>query len=430
MTKCRLCEGEIGTDRSDHTVHVCVVKAAVRPDGCWLDGTSPMKALCAGSLTFAPTQQFEDRAVAFRKIGEAIDKSELHLRNALLSLTAEQRFELMRRACPELKVKLSPLLADVRTEKVKPPDREPFIPDDLPDGLKLELIRYRDRLKRRHELLLKRGHSRSPRYLSELMKMPVRLARFLQGEGITSWDGMRKRDIVSFLAANPLVRPTALARLLRAIGEDKPFSDRRGRYVRGRTASKPSPLQEVLSPAELDAALADIKESQSDVEYAAAWLVGKLGMTAAAAHGLTANLLRLDEGGRLVIRPAKVWVVVPKSVSKILMKVADEVAPGWSSAKDNEFEFIRLFDQKLPKLDDFRSEVLGGDARRLRASAVYTAMLRGTLDRVTLNQTMGVSIATITSIERHLSADMHRKVDPALVAERNKVLRGDDDGAD
>jgi hypothetical protein len=385
--------------------------------------------MCAGALTYTPTQHFEDRAIAFRKIGDAIDKSDLHLRNALLSLTPEQRFELMRRACPELKVKLSPLLVDLQTEKVKPPDREPFIPDDLPEGLKAELIRYRDRLKRRHELLLKRGHSRSPRYLSELLKMPVRLARFLQAEGITSWDGMRKRDIVSFLAANPLVRPTALTRLLRAISEDKPFSERRGRYVRGRTASKPSPLQEVLSPAELDAALAGIKESRSDVEYAAAWLVGKLGMTAAAAHGLTADLLRLDETGRLVIRPAKVWVVVPKSIAKILAKIADEVAPGWSAASANEFEFIRLFDGKLPKLDDFRGDVLGGDARRLRASAVYTAMLRGNLDRVTLNQTMGVSIATITSIERHLSSDLHRKVAPELVAARNKVLRGDD-GAD
>jgi hypothetical protein len=425
MRKCRLCDCEIVTTRPDQDAHVCVVKAAVHPDGCWLDGTSALKAMCADSMTFVPTKQFEDRAIAFRKIGDAIDKSELHLRNALLSLTPEQRFELMRRACPELKVKLSPLMADVRVEKIKPPDREPYIPDDLPEGLKSELVRYQERLKRRHALLLKRGHSRSPKYLSELIKMPVRLARFLQAEGITSWDGMRKRDIVSFLAANPLVRPTALTRLLRAIAEDKPFSERRGRYVRGRTASKPSPLQEVLGPAELDAVLAGIKESRTDVEYAAAWLVGKLGMTAAAAHGLTADVLRLDEVGRLVIRPSKVWVVVPKSVAKTLMKVADEIAPGWNSATDNEFAFIQLFDQKLPNINDFRSEVLGGDARRLRASAVYTAMLRGNLDRVTLNQTMGVSIATITSIERHLSADMHRKVDPAVVAERNKVLRGD-----
>lgn len=426
MTQCRLCEGDIGTNRADQPVHVCAVKAAVRPVVCWLDGKSAMKAMCARSMSFVPTKHFEDRAIAYREIGEAIDKSDLHVRNALLGLSAAQRFELMRNACQELRVRLSPLLADVQTEKVKPPDLEPFIPDDLPEGLKSELIRYRDRLKRRHELLLKRGHTRSRRYLSELLKLPVRLARHLTGEGITSWDAMRKRDIVGFLAANPLVRPTALTRLLRAIGEDKPFSDRRGRYVRGRTASKPSPLQEVLSPAELEEVLAGIKESSTEVEYAAAWLVGKMGMTAAAAHGLTADMLKLDDTGRLVIRPAKVWVVVPKSIARILIKVADEMAPGWRTAQGGEYEFIRMFDKKLSKLDDFRSGVLAGDARRLRASAVYTAMLRGNLDRVTINQTMGVSIATITSIERHLSVDLHGKVDPAIVAERNKVLRGDD----
>lgn len=426
MTQCRLCEGDIGTNRADQPVHVCAVKAAVRPVGCWLDGKSAMKVMCARSMTFVPTKHFEDRAIAYREIGEAIDKSDLHLRNALLGLSAAQRFELMRNACQELRVRLSPLLADVQTEKVKPPDLEPFIPDDLPEGLKSELIRYRDRLKRRHELLLKRGHTRSRRYLSELLKLPVRLARHLNGEGITSWDAMRKRDIVGFLAANPLVRPTALTRLLRAIAEDKPFSERRGRYVRGRTASKPSPLQEVLSPAELEDVLAGIKESSTEVEYAAAWLVGKMGMTAAAAHGLTADMLKLDDTGRLVICPAKVWVVVPKSIARILIKVADQMAPGWRTAQGGEYEFIRLFDKNLSKLDDFRSGVLAGDARRLRASAVYTAMLRGNLDRVTINQTMGVSIATITSIERHLSVDLHGKVDPAIVAERNKVLRGDD----
>jgi len=142
MRKCQLCDCEIVTTRPDQDAHVCVVKAAVHPDGCWLDGTSALRAMCADSMTFVPTQQVEDRAIAFRKIGGAIDKSELHLRNALLSLTPEQRFELMRRACPELKVKLSPLMADVRVEKIKPPDREPYIPDDLSEGLKSELVRY------------------------------------------------------------------------------------------------------------------------------------------------------------------------------------------------------------------------------------------------------------------------------------------------
>ena len=427
MSKCKLCEGNIRLDRPNHDAHVCALKSAIRPHECWQNDTSKMKALCASSLTYNPVSKFEDRAFAFRQIGEAIDKSELHLRNALLGLSLVQRYELMKRASPDLKVKLSPLLADIQSEKLQPPKRNPKVPDDLPEGLKAELILYKERLKRRHDLLIKRGHDRSQRYLSDLMKSPIRLARYLQKKGITSWDAMKKRDIVDFLSENPLVRPTALTRLLRAITEDKPFRERRGRYIRGRAASKSTPLQEVLSPDELEQVLTGIKNTRNEVEYIAAWLVCKLGMSAKAASGLTADLLKLDEDGRLVIRPAKVWVVVPKSVARIFSKIADEMAPGWRTAKDNEYAFIHIFDGKLPSIETFRRDVLGGDARRLRASAVYTAMLQGNLDRVTLNQTMGVSIATITSIERHLSVDIHRKLDPELVAERNKVLRGDND---
>ncbi len=386
-----------------------------------------MKVFCAKSLSKKPVTRFDERAAAFRQVGDAIDKSDMHLRNALFGLTPDQRYEVMHNACKELKVRLSPLLAEIQSGSLQPPDREALIPDELPDGLKSELIGYRDRLIRRHELLVKRGHKRSHKYVSNLLILPVKLARFLHDQGISTWDAMRQRDVVRFLAANPLVRPTALSRLMRALSEDKPFSEKRGRYVRGRKSSKPLPLQEVLSPDELQSVLNGIKESRSDAEYAAAWLVAKLGMTASAAHGLTVDRLKLDDAGRLVIRPAKVWVVVPKSVAHILTKIADEMAPGWKTAQDDEFAFIRLFDGKLPNINNFRSDVLLGDARRLRASAVYTAMLRGTLDRVTLNQTMGVSIATITSIERHLSVDVHRKLDCELVAERNKILRGDED---
>ncbi|OYT94171.1 MAG: hypothetical protein CFE49_19685, partial [Pseudomonas sp. PGPPP3] len=93
-------------------------------------------------------------------------------------------------------------------------------------------------------------------------------------------------------------------------------------------------------------------------------------------------------------------------------------APGWRTAKSNELEFIRLFEQNIKDLNHFRAQVLGGRARKLRASCVYAAMLKGNLDRVTIHQTMGVSIPTITSIERHLSTDVHRKLPPELVARR------------
>lgn len=427
MSKCRLCDVELCSTKAGKDARVCSIQAVVRPGSCWLNGADSGKALCAKSLAYVPTLRFDDRAVAFRQIGEVIDRTPLHVRNALMALTPAQKFELMRWATPELKLRLSPLLADLQVEKLERPPSTASIPEDLPERLRQGLVDYAERIERRQDRLLKNGHDRSPRYLKKLMQNPIRLARYLASVGITSWEGMRKRDLVGFLAANPKVPPTSLSRLLRALAEDKPFRDRRGRGPGGKKGGgvQPKPLQEVMSPEELNQTLEDIRATWSEAEYAMAWLICKMGQTAKAAHRFTVDRLKVDDAGRLVMRAADVWVVVPKSAAKVFSKLADEAAPGWRNASGNELEFIRLFERQIANLDDFRAEVLGGQARKLRASCVYAAMLRGNLDRVTINQTMGVSIATITSIERHLSSDVHRKLPPELVEERNKVLKGE-----
>lgn len=373
-----------------------------------------------------PVKGFDERAAAFLAIGEVIDKSDLHLRSVIANLSEVQRFELMHHAVPELKVKLSPLLVELEVEKIEPPERDVQIPDDISEELRSGLVEYLARLRRRLETVRKRGGTRRPPYLQNLLSIPIRLARFLDSNGIKSWDAMRKRDVVAFIAENTKVTPTQLSRLLRALSEDKPFAERRGRYVRGRGASAPVPLQEVMTPAEVDAFLAEVKERCTTPEYLGAWLVARMGMSAAAVHRLTAERLKMDPEGRVVIRPAETWVVLPKSVGRQIGEVADKAAPGWRESKGKEFAHVRVFHKTLPKLDRFRDRVLGRDAWRLRASAVYAALLSGHLDRVTVHMTMGVSHSTIASIERHLSTDIHRKLDPALVRARNKVLTGDE----
>jgi len=51
-------------------------------------------------------------------------------------------------------------------------------------------------------------------------------------------------------------------------------------------------------------------------------------------------------------------------------------------------------------------------------------MLDGHLDRVTLRHTMGVSMPTILQLERLLSVDLHRRLDPSLVEARNAHITG------
>lgn len=426
MVKCKLCGGAIACKAAGKDARACAAKTAVPPRQCWLEDENSLKALCAQSLSPMPVKGFNERAAAFSAVGEVIDKSDLHLRSVIAKLSELERFELMHHAVPALKVKLSPLLVELEVDKLQPPEREVSIPDDISEQLRTGLVEYLDRLRRRLETVRKRGGTRRPPYLQNLLSIPIRLARFLDAAGIRSWDAMRKRDVVAFLAANPKVTPTQLSRLLRALSEDKPFAERRGRYVRGRGASKAVPLQEVMTPQAVDDYLSAVKDRCTTPEYLGAWLVAKMGMSAAAVHRLTADRLKVDPEGRVVIRPAEAWVVLPKAIGRQIGEIADLSAPGWRESKGNEFAHVRVFHKTLPKLDRFRDRVLGRDAWRLRASAVYAALLSGHLDRVTLHLTMGVSHATIASIERHLSADIHRKLDPALVRARNKVLTGDE----
>ena len=425
VATCKLCGELLGSKRSDRKARACTQKAAVVPAGCWLQHEPSLKRLCALSLACNPVDRFAERAEAFRTVGEASLASDLHLRTALATLSDVQRYDLMRHAVPELKVKLSPLLIDLDVRTLQRPDSPVEIPQDIAEALQRGLNELLDRLKRRVATVQRRGGGRNPEYLRKRMDAPIRLAKYLDEQGITSWDAMQKRDVHRFLAENEGVRPSHLTRLMRALTEGKPFAEHRGKYVRGAASKALKPLQAVLLPDEIEAFLAEVRSRCSDAEYVGAWLVAKLGMTAKAAHGLTADRLRVDESGRTVIRPAQCWVVLPRTIAALIGQIADQSAPGWRDAKGAELAFVGVFRGVLPKLNLFSTCTLSGKSRLLRASAVYARLLAGNLDRVTLHETMGVSHSTITSIERHLSVDLHRKLDPEFVKARNQVLTGD-----
>ena len=80
MSKCRLCDVELCSTKAGKDARVCSIQAVVRPGSCWLNGADSGKALCAKSLAHVPNVlRFDDRAVAFRQIGEVIDRTPLHV---------------------------------------------------------------------------------------------------------------------------------------------------------------------------------------------------------------------------------------------------------------------------------------------------------------------------------------------------------------
>jgi hypothetical protein len=142
------------------------------------------------------------------------------------------------------------------------------------------------------------------------------------------------------------------------------------------------------------------------------------------AYDLTLDRFAINEGGRLAVRPAQIWVLLPKSVGAMFERNIDSVFPTWKTVSADRRSHIALFPGIVPNFRRYMDEVFKGKARAVRASAVYAAMREGHTDRVTLNQTIGISIATLMKLEQLLSADLHRRLPADFVQERNKHILG------
>ena len=365
-----------------------------------------------------------------RRTGEAFLEDGGAVDALLANLAPEERSLLLRYSAAALRADLATRIASLPDPAVRQMPRDVNIPDDLPQPLVEGLQSFEKRLQSRFRTLLERGHTRSPAYVATAMRVPIRLAVFLAKSGIERWDVVRKRDLVAFFRENPAAYRQAVQRFLQSLEAHRPFRERRGRPVgggRGMRDTRRQPVPTVLRPAELKQFLADVRERYSDPEYLLAWMVCRLGMIAKKAYEISLDRIRQNGKGQLVIRPALAWIELPSRIGNMLRGLVEEVEPRWADADPDSLCHITLFDKYIPNLDQFSSIVLQCRTRMLRASAIFAAMLDGHLDRVTLRQTMGVSMPTIIKLERLLSVDMHRKLDPDFVQARNARIRGDAD---
>lgn len=409
-----------------------MAKGADAPATCWSHSSREELRLCAQSM--ATLMQGAPRRKLYlhwlRSVGEAFEQGEHAVQKVLTELPPEARATLLKYAAPALRVLLAKRLAMLDDVEVRPSARAVRIPENLPLPLRDGLVAYQQRLQTRYETLLKRGHTRSSAYVAEAMKVPIRLAVFMASIDIQRWDVVRKRDLVAFFKENPAAKRTSAARFLRSMEDHRPFRDGRGRHSgkrRGMRNPKGPPPQ-VLRPEVLNQFLADVRERYSAPEYVLAWMVCRLGMKSTQAYHITLDRIRLNDNGRMVIQPAQVWVEVPRRVASLFRKVIEGVEPSWGHVESDTLRHVTVFDHYIRELDVFQRTVLQGRTQLLRMSAVFAAILSGHLDRVTLRHSMGVSMPTIIQLERLLSVDLHRRLDPDLAAQRNTHILGEGDG--
>lgn len=426
---CALCDHTLSWTNWHEHRH-CFQSGSVRPEQCWALQEGSGLALCAQSLAARRTtaERFEVRLAVLRSLGKVIDAGDAAVLRYLRTLTPGDSYELFRCAVPALQARMSELLKQAEVPEPRRERRPVSVPDSIPEPMREVLLKYQAKLERRSDRLAEKGHTRSYAYVSRLMSEPRRLAEYLVEEGHTSWLSIKRRDVVSFMAKNPAVLRTSIDRFLRFLEEDRPFASasivQRKGAKRMTGVGQTSPAHEVLAPEELKALLERVRTECTEPEYLVTWLICKMGLTAQSAADITLDKFEVNEAGRLAIRPARVWVLIPKGVAAVFERNIEALFPGWRGATIEARSHMSLFRTTVPKVHEFVERKLGQKARVLRASAIYAAMRAGHLDRVTLVETMGVSIGTIQKLERLLSADLHRTLPAAFVKERNKHIMG------
>lgn len=403
---------------------------AIQPPECWLYDSNPLLVLCAKSA--GPRRYHKDvRALQIGMIhdlGLNIRKGDLSVREFLSGISPVARYELFRCIVPELAAYLSTIIELISDFEVRPPSRKIVIPDTLPSGLAAPLHGFHDKTQNYYNMLLSKGHIRNRDYVWYVTKTPILFAEHLFQRGIESWDVVRKRDVVTFLQENPGTHKVKVLRFMRYVNERQPFRETRGRPRRSQGGERRNVNPPVLmSPEELDAFLANIRSNRSDAEYLLAWLTCRMGMMSNPAYNLTIDKLRINDMGRLVIRPSRVWVAVPRSIELLFFKLIDKVVSNWRESQSDQIRNLKFFHYYIPIISVFNDEVMQNRTRVLRASAVFAAMMKGQIDRVTLHQTMGASIPFIVKLELLMSVDMHRSLSAELVKNRNDHILGNFD---
>lgn len=428
---CGLCDALIKNTKGRYPRACGMEYCSAQPpehSACWLNHDNDIKAMCVETLQIMEPRSFYHEVVQslLKRIGGMPSPNRERLVNFLKGATENERYLLLKYAAPRLKAEVANIVSSLGLE-TKRPLSIVRIPNNLPKALITLLNDYKGTLERRHDRLIKFNHVRSIDYMRKNTNSAISFCVFLAEQGYQGWEGVSDRDVVKYLADKNRALTNDLKRFIRfAEKKRNPFrKNMLGQSRRKGAVLIETPRPKIVPPRILDAFLKELRETQPVPEYLLAWFVCKFGLTSERAYSLNLSEIMINDAGRCVVRPARIWVNLPKAVGSKLISLADSVLPGWQKMDEINRKHYHLFHNAIPSLRKFRTKVLQGHALTLRSSALYAMMENGHLDRVTLLYSTGVSTPTIAKLERLFSADVHRRLDPDFIKLRNRYISGE-----
>ena len=122
---------------------------------------------------------------------------------------------------------------------------------------------------------------------------------------------------------------------------------------------------------------------------------------------------------RVQARFAEEWMPLDRAVAERVLKIVPDVAVGIRREDRALFRLSsRMYSRRIRAVYDL-------PIKKLRLGALVSIIRRGVTDRVSLRALLGVSTRTIAATERILEWDLQWTVDPEIVENRNRIIRGE-----
>ena len=267
---------------------------------------------------------------------------------------------------------------------------------------------------KRFETKRTRGHNYSEYTVYRRVLVAADFCRFLEGQGVLSWQQLMPRHFDAFCAARTRGQGRRVYPFLIHARSVAPVSAK----LRSPRSKRRTTL-ELAPPFEAHAqAVANLIAAPVDEAVVVGLFVAVYAQRISDCRQLHLMHFRVRDD-RVQARFAEEWMPLDRAVAARVLSIVPDVADG-----------IRREDRALFTLDP-RSysrrirAVCDLPIKTLRLGALAAIIRRGVTDRASLHALLGVSLGTIEDVERLMEWDLHWTVDPEVVASRNRIIRGE-----
>ena len=267
---------------------------------------------------------------------------------------------------------------------------------------------------KRFETKRTRGHNYSEYTVYRRVLVAVDFCRFLECQGVRSWQEVMQRHLDAFCATRTREQGQRVYPFLGYACRVAPVSAKL-RCPR----SKRRPTLDLAPTFEAQAqAVANLIAEPLDAAVLVGLFVAVYAQPISNCRKLHLSNFRVRDD-RVQVRFAEEWMPLDRTVAARVLSLAPDVADGIRREDRALFTLDpRWYSRRIRAICDL-------PIKKLRLGALAAIIRRRVTDRASLRALLGVSIGTIENVECTMEWDLHWTVDPDVVANRNRIIRGE-----